>query len=168
MATRQYPLLACMLTRKTWDVIVDLEAEQKKGPVVAIMVEGAGGEASVLTPAPRAPPQGPGRLTATEAAAERAELQSNVQQYAKEIVTLLAKLNPDLLLLLKTNDCLMHMAAALDSPAMFYVTLMEVVTEALDREAHPAGLPWSAWLRSRATGIAISTAAGISRVSRGW
>ena len=150
-----------MLTRKTWDVIVDLEAETaEKSPAVA------GGAASVLAQAPT--PQAPGRLTATAAVAERAELQSNVQQYAKEIVALLAKLNPDLLLLLKTNDCLMHMAAALDSPAMFYVTLMEVVTEALDREAHPTGLPWSVWLRSRATGLAIGTAARISRVSQGW
>ena len=88
-----------------------------------------------------------------------------MQQYAKDIVTLLATLNPDLLLLLKTNDCLMHMHATLDSPAMFYLTLMEVVTEALDSDAHPDGLPWSAWLRSRATGLAVGAAA---RIARGW
>jgi hypothetical protein len=94
-------LLACVLTRKPWDVIVTL------------------GEGD----APPTPPIDPSsaRLVVSGEADEVAALQKNFRQYLATTFAMLARLNPDLLLLLKTNDCIHHLLTALESPSLYYV-----------------------------------------------
>lgn len=96
-----YPLLACVLTRKPWDVIVTL-GEGDAPPTLPIDPSSA-------------------RLVVSGDADEVAEMQKNFRQYLATTFAMLARLNPDLLLLLKTNDCIHHLLTALESPSLYYV-----------------------------------------------
>ncbi len=56
------------------------------------------------------------RLKATGSAGEAYMLKKYAEQYARQIVGLLGVLPSDMLLLLKTNDCLRHLDTQLGTP----------------------------------------------------
>ena len=134
-----YPLLACMLTRKSWDKIMPNATADD--PHVA----GAGANEIVATTGADPQPQQPhGDRPPARAAADavvllnpdtsseaKAELQGNVSEYAKEIVAVLSTVNRDLLLLFKTNDCLMHLAHELGAPLSIFSAMTRHVALAL-------------------------------------
>lgn len=109
-----YPLLACVLTRKPWDVIV---------PV------GNGEEASSFD-------SNSVRLVVTGDPREISTLQGHFREYISQTFAMLAKVNPDLLLLLKTNDCIHHVLSALGSPSLYYLWVSRWTTEALRVAIH--------------------------------
>ena len=121
-AGKLYPLLACMLTRKSWDKIMPNAVADDPHSAVDVHVDIAKSVDSDTAqqqqqqqPASGLSPQGRGGLDAAvlkpdDSAEAKAELQDNVAEYAKEIVLVLSTVNRDLLLLFKTNDCLMHLA----------------------------------------------------------
>ena len=84
-----YPLFAAMLTARPFDEIIE---RSKTGSFAA----------------PTAAP---------ESQADRAVIRGYAKQFMKDIFLLLGTLPPQMLLLLKMNDCLRHIDFALGSPA---------------------------------------------------
>ncbi|KAG5182505.1 hypothetical protein JKP88DRAFT_255919 [Tribonema minus] len=79
------------------------------------------------------------------------------QQYFAEIQQLLARVPRDLLLLLKTNDCLRHIDRALGAPVNTFLVAARIAVDVLEQEelnnssAHTVGgrVHWGAALRMR-------------------
>lgn len=86
---KAYPLFAAMLTARPYDEII----ERSKT-----------GSFSAASAAP-------------ESQADRAVIRGYAKQFLKDIFVLLGTLPPQMLLLLKMNDCLRHIDFALGSPA---------------------------------------------------
>ncbi len=84
-----YPLFAAMLTARPYDEIIE---RSKTGSLAK-------------------------RLPKQESQADKAVIRGYAKQFLSEIVALLGILPPQMLLLLKMNDCLRHIDMALESPA---------------------------------------------------
>lgn len=85
---KAYPLFAAMLTARPYDEIIE---RSKTGSFAAA-------------------------ATAAESQADRAVIRGYAKQFLKDIFVLLGTLPPQMLLLLKMNDCLRHIDLALGSP----------------------------------------------------
>jgi aarF domain-containing kinase len=98
-------LFASMLTTRSWDVL--LEA-------------GAGGDLD--------------RLRYTGSSDDKAQTSAYARQYATEIGDVLKKIPRELLLILKTNDCLRAVDMALGAPVNNFVTVARYTQAALNAE----------------------------------
>ena len=110
-----YPLFAAMLTMRPWDSIVESK-------------HGAGGI---------------DRLRLDGTAQEKQSLQAYAMEYFQGISTLLGRIPSEMLLLLKTNDCLRAVDASLGAPVNTFVITARQCSRVLDSERGPK-LPWGA------------------------
>lgn len=85
-----FPIVASILTRKTYDVVLQRGARVHGGLPQSLMITGS--------------------------QHEKEALQKNVQEYLFDINDLFRRCNSDVLLLFKTHDCLMHTFSSLGSP----------------------------------------------------
>lgn len=126
-----YPLLACAITRKPWNVILS-PADDKTATTPSdqhsVGGEGSAGKtghiSNVITDLSRL-------AVKPDSTEEVSTLQSNVREYITQAFTMLARVNPDLLLLLKTNDCVQHVLTALGSSAVNYIYIEKWTSVAL-------------------------------------
>ena len=108
-----YPLFAAMLTARPYDEII----ERSKT-----------GSFSAASAAP-------------ESQADRAVIRGYAKQFLKDIFVLLGTLPPQMLLLLKMNDCLRHIDFALGSPANTIVIAGKYAAKAVyDHQIQTASL----------------------------
>jgi len=116
-----YPLFAAMLTARPYDEIME---RSKSGSLDSRTISSS----------------------ADDAAADRAVIRGYAKEFMKDILLLLGTLPPQMLLLLKMNDCLRHIDFALGSPANTLVTAGKYASRAIyDHEKnHPS-------MKSRAT-----------------
>ena len=110
-----YPLFAAMLTMRPWDSIVKSQ-------------EGAGGI---------------DRLRLEGSAREKQNLQVYAMEYFQGISTLLGRIPSEMLLLLKTNDCLRAVDSALGAPVNTFIITARSTSRVLAVERGPR-LPWVA------------------------
>ena len=87
---KMYPLFAAMLTARPYDEIIE---RSKRGSLASSV---------------------PSKKK--ESQADKAVIRGYAKQFLKEIIALLGILPPQMLLLLKMNDCLRHIDMALESP----------------------------------------------------
>jgi hypothetical protein len=91
------------------------------------------------------------RLKATGTKGENTMLRIYAAKYLKEINVLLGLLPSDMLLLLKTNDCLRHLDASLGTPINTTLVITETVADVILRE------DCSSWWRRWWVGEKVST-----------
>jgi hypothetical protein len=109
---KMYPLFAAMLTARPYDEIIE---RSKNGSLSA-----------------------PSSVSSQkESQADRAVIRGYAKQFLGEIFALLGVLPPQMLLLLKMNDCLRHIDMALDSPTNTLVIAGKYASKAVyDHQTH--------------------------------
>ena len=118
---RAYPLFAAMLTARPYDEIIE---RSKTG--------------SLSTP------------TSPECQADRAVIRGYAKQFLKDIFLLLGTLPPQMLLLLKMNDCLRHIDFALGSPTNTIVIAGKYAAKAVyddEKKAASLNTRFLSWLK---------------------
>lgn len=129
-----YPLLAAMITSRSWSDIVDVGLRNVHTEGAAPLIAGADADSS-------------GKNSSANARARQKIVQSYVAQYMMDIQLLLAKVPRPLLLLLKTNDCLRHIDRSLGAPCNTFLISASTATQALEKEAleHPENNGVGGW-----------------------
>jgi hypothetical protein len=188
-----YPLLACAITRKPWHVIVGDSSVDADGVAAAAPPTAGDGRASSANSAVSANStvsvvdrggsvdtarQSLDRLTVNaDSSTEVGGLQANVRAYITQAFAMLARVNPDMLLLLKTNDCVQHVLTALGSSAINYVYVEKWTSVALKEQrraehdngkcgtlsssrtsslsSSPTSSSWSCWLQEKSLSAVV-------------
>lgn len=115
-------LLAAVLVMRPWEDIVERKIHSGSG-------SGRIGSPKDTSAA--------GARTSTTSATQRrqdAEIQAYAQRYLTKVISMLGVLPSNLLLLLKTNDCLRHIDRALGTPINTAAVIVKVTSEVIMRE----------------------------------
>jgi aarF domain-containing kinase len=119
---KAYPLFTSMLTARPYDEVIERSTTGSFGAAEA----------------------------APESKADRAVIRGYAQQYMKDIILLLGTLPPQMLLLLKMNDCLRHIDFALGSPTNTIVIAGKFASLAVyeeQRRISSVNVRVSAWMQ---------------------
>jgi len=107
-----YTLLAAILTMKPWDQIVDVSGNNKS----------------------RNNDSNNNKKSSIDQAAQSEMLKMYAEKYMKDIILLLGRVDPDMLLLLKTNDCLRHLDKKLGTPINTMKIVGDITSNVLLKE----------------------------------
>ena len=79
---------------------------------------------------------------------ERRELQAGAVEYAQDVQRILAQIPKELLLLLKTNDCLRAIDMQLGTPVNSFIIMARYCTKAINQDRLKRSATFTDWLRA--------------------